>query len=389
MLVLLSFFAISVVYHGDCIISDDGVMNSLIQRIVINTRQLHIIAHPINNDTYTKSSSSSSLLRNESYHYLSNNSHNQMEQSNYKGIFFDDEEMISQHHIHSVNQSRRSLKGTIPKVGTYLLLQTYPHDSNAFTQGLIKFDIINSKTKQTIHVTMEGTGLYGKSELRYVNIVKGTVLQKYSIGKQYFGEGIAHYLYYPNNNKKLKPKQRIIQITWLEKTAFIYEVFSNNVSSTNPILFSSKPIQTFQFSTTNGEGWGITYRSDQHIFYVTDGSSYINIWNASTFKTIRTVQVKQGVNNVAVTNLNEIEYDPVTQTILANIWQTDKIIRINPNNGIVQSIYDLSKLYINRLQTSDVLNGIALSHNFITRKNNEIWVTGKLWPNIYRIQLIN
>jgi glutaminyl-peptide cyclotransferase len=306
-------------------------------------------------------------------------------------------------------------------VGRYKLLQTVPHDTNAFTQGLSVFQV-KDRYEQSISVMVEGTGRYGSSELRHVNIETGEVIQRHQLRNKYFGEGITNYQYYEkcdrqpshsstssssshrigDTNPKMRLKQRIVQITWQEQKAFVYDVltnFSNDCidrSITTNNLFSLKPVYNFTFNTTTNEGWGITYRADKNVFYVTDGSSYIHTWNATTFEEINVQQVRQKkllfVGNNALskptTELNDIQWDPVTKTLLANVWYKNYIIRIDPETGHVLTIYNLKQLYKNRSSRCDVLNGIALTQNFESLRNNEIWVTGKFWPTRYRIQLI-
>lgn len=278
--------------------------------------------------------------------------------------------------------------------GSYKLLETVPHDASSYTQGL---SILNMKNNvnDSISVLVEGTGLYGQSTLQYVNITDGKILQKHRLASKFFGEGITPYDYYPTPNNL---STRIIQITWQEQKAFVYDVYSNFTIEKNPILlFSPTPVLNFTYKTTTNEGWGITYRRDKHIMYVSDGSSNIHTWNATTFQQISVQQVRETkrhffglfVYRAPVRRLNELEWDPVSKTILANVYQTNRIVRIDPETGNVVSSYDFSALYRPRAISADVLNGIALTKNFETDKNNEVWVTGKLWPSMYRVQLIN
>jgi glutaminyl-peptide cyclotransferase len=298
--------------------------------------------------------------------------------------------------------------------GSFQLLQTIPHDKDAFTQGLSVVHLAATNNETTI-VAMEGTGLYGSSELRYLDMETGSVIQRYQLGDNLFGEGITQFNYkYPvvQNDKNIIPNQQLhrqllLQITWQNSTAFVYDIFQNRklLEGDDSVVQLAPPIFNFTYKTTNNnEGWGITYRGDQHVFYVTDGSSNIHTWCAHTFQELRVQQVMhkeeqphQDENGIIsdeykftpIFNLNEIEWDPVTQTILANVWGKDYIVRIFPDTGHVATVYDLKYLYTNRTDTANVLNGIALTSNFEPMENNEIWVTGKLWPHMYRIKLVD
>jgi glutamine cyclotransferase len=140
-------------------------------------------------------------------------------------------------------------------------------------------------------------------------------------------------------------------------------------------------------STTNGQGWGICFVPKEGIFYVSDGTHYLHQWNASTLELMDTIPVtfRDSVEDVAGQErdyLNELEYDVHSNTILANVWDQNYIVRINPATGFITHRYDLTAL--DRYANTDVLNGIA-----ITDVPNEIWVTGKYWPVMYRIRLID
>jgi glutaminyl-peptide cyclotransferase len=343
----------------------------------------------------------------------------------------------------SRSQYRRSAvtSSTRTQMGTFRLLQTLSHDSNAFTQGLVTvYDPSDEKLK-----FYEGTGVNGQSQLRLVNIDTGTVLAQHSLPFRYFGEGITQYL---DNIDSNLSTLRLIQLTWQEQTAFEYEIQNNATSSatsstsysewltrvqniirtsrfcsrrrrlrlcllqnstvsTDNIAFSlpltvPKPNATLQYSTTTSEGWGITYSKQHHQLYVTDGSSYLHTWDVATKKEITKVSVTYQYSNMdapmSMNRLNELEYDPVTNTILANVWLTNMIVRIDVATGFILTIYDFSSLYTDRTTKADVFNGIALTYDAIQQFNNnnttgiqtdQVWVTGKYWPSIYRVQLID
>jgi glutaminyl-peptide cyclotransferase len=328
----------------------------------------------------------------------------------------------------SVNERNivENITGTTRRTGfgSYELLETVPHDSSAFTQGLVSAtDLTDGSLK-----FLEGTGLYGQSELRLVEISTGRVLSQHRLATRYFGEGIAHYR--EGANRTL----RVIQITWMENTAFEYNLqagISNkslldlfwdlltklvsltlcwkggrprvcleesNTSgmNTSPISVEA-PVSQFSFNTTSIEGWGITYSTMMNQFYVTDGSAYLHMWDGNTRKEIAKVAVTyQTVSDAApvqLSRLNEIEWDPVTNTVLANVWYQDNIVRIDPSSGFIRTIYNLATLNPGHPK-DNVLNGIALTYDASLRitpvsGTDQIWVTGKLWSKMYRIRLID
>ena len=347
--------------------------------------------------------------------------------------------------IPSKNSNRRRVdvtSSTRTQMGTFLLLQTVPHDSNAFTQGLIT---VYDPTDDTLKF-YEGTGVNGQSQLRLVQIDTGTVLAQHSLPFRYFGEGITHYL---DDSSSKNSTLRLIQITWQEQTAFDYELQSMNASTSKSSSFTDwvakmknmirssqfcrrrrqrlrscrlsnntvnadssafhfpltvpQPAATIKYSTTTTEGWGITYSKLNHHLYVTDGSNYLHTWNVTTKEEITKVPVTYQYSNMDapldMNRLNEIEYDPITNTILANVWYKDFIVRIDIATGFILTIYDLSTLYTSRIAKADTLNGIALTYDGIQQsppfhtstgiQTDQVWVTGKYWPNMYRIQLID
>ncbi|GAX26566.1 hypothetical protein FisN_21Lh034 [Fistulifera solaris] len=279
----------------------------------------------------------------------------------------DDSSPISTAPTFTPTIAKISSEPDVTRRGTFELLETVPHDPDAFTQGLV---IVARDNNQ--HELYEGTGLYGESDVRRIDIMTGNVLLQTKLSDSYFGEGITYY-------ETESGEARIVQLTWQEGVAFVYD------SQT------LQPISNITFSTTRNEGWGITGREKDgnKMFVVSDGSSYLHFWNQSDFVEFRRVQVtsRESLEDDpnAVNNLNELEWDPTTDTILANVWYSDTIQRIDPDTGLVTVDYDLSTLYPNRDVTSDVLNGIAL----VPDTSDEYWVTGKLWPNMFRIRLID
>jgi glutamine cyclotransferase len=223
----------------------------------------------------------------------------------------------------------------------YRVVKTFQHDPGAFTQGLEFRD----------GVFYEGTGLNGQSHLRRVKLETGQILQQVSIPSQHFGEGITVL------------KDRILQLTWKDQAGFIYD------------RKTLKKIGQFQYP---GEGWGLT--NDGKQIYMSDGSAQIRIWDAVTLKEIRRITVRSGKS--PIDQINELEF--INGEIYANVWQTDYILRISPADGRVLGIIDLKGLLDARNGDADVLNGIA--YDPATKR---LFVTGKLWPKIYQIELVN
>jgi glutamine cyclotransferase len=186
---------------------------------------------------------------------------------------------------------------------------------------------------------------------------------------KYFGEGTAYYTTSEGDG-------RIVQLTWKEQTAFIYD------SKTFKLLTD------FQFSTKTNEGWGITHRRKASSFVVSDGSGYLHMWDERNFS--ETTRVRVTLNrfgfSIPMSWLNELEWDPSTDTILANVWYFNYLLRIDPDTGFVTNLYNLRSLFPpnERPEGADVMNGVALVPNAA----DEVWVTGKFWPYMFRIRLI-
>jgi glutaminyl-peptide cyclotransferase len=279
--------------------------------------------------------------------------------------------------------------------GSYQVLATIPHDAQAFTQGL---EIVDSEATSE-SVMYESTGLYnGRSSVRVLDMSNGTVLQQHTLASEFFAEGIT-YTPALTSSKNATTTGRLIQITWKEQIGFWYDPITLNV------------LGNFTFTTSTSEGWGIAYRprpqqQQQRTLLVSDGSSLLHTWDADTLEEIlprKTVHIRQATTSlssisptstpsltsdplqgaVPLSRLNELEWDSHSDTLLANVWLQDFVVRIDPESGFVTTVYDLSNLYTDRAPGTDVLNGIAT-----TNVPNEVWVTGKLWPNMYRLLLI-
>ena len=232
-------------------------------------------------------------------------------------------------------------KATTP-VWNARVVATYPHDPGAYTQGLV---IENGQM-------FEGTGKYGSSTLREVDLKTGKVIRSLSLDEQYFGEGIAIL----NGN--------IFQLTWKNNFCFVYDLNS----------FQYKEYFRYPF-----EGWGLTSNGNELI--LSDGSSELRFIDPNSFKEVRRISVKDGSERIK--NLNELEY--ISGEIWANIWYEDRIARVSPETGKLLGWIDLSGLYpkSQREDRDQVLNGIAQDSH--TKK---LYVTGKNWPKLFEIEIV-
>ena len=247
-----------------------------------------------------------------------------------------------------LNSSIEVLANTAPDRYTYKIINTYPHDKSAYTQGL---EYHNGFLYET-------TGRKGKSTLRKVALKTGKVLQKIDLDKKYFGEGMTIF-----NNK-------IYWLTWQARKGFIYD------------LKSFKKEGEFNFNKS-AEGWGLTHSNTELI--KTDGTQKVWFLDTKTQQEKRFIQVY--TNKYSLNKLNEIEL--VNDKIYANKWQQNVIVIINPQTGIVEGVADLTDLQkiVKKDQKLDdedeVLNGIAFD-----AKNNRLFVTGKHWGKLFEIELI-
>lgn len=223
---------------------------------------------------------------------------------------------------------------------TYNVVNVYPHDETAFTQGLIFED--NS--------IYESTGRYGQSTLRRVELETGNVTQLYSLPDRFFGEGITIF------------DDKIIQLTWQSEKGFVYDKNSFDL------------LQEFTYPT---EGWGITHDGSRLIMSV--GNATLYFLDPETFQIIGQVEV---YDEEPVTMLNELEY--IHGMVYANIWMEEKIAIINPQTGQVTGWIDLEGINDSENQNAyNVLNGIAYDI-----EKNRLFVTGKLWSKLYEIELV-
>ena len=226
-----------------------------------------------------------------------------------------------------------------PKDYKVRVLESYPHDVSAYTQGLFFH----------LDTLYETTGQYGESSLRKVDLSSGEVLRRVNFSRKYFAEGSCIL------------DGKLYILTWTNKVAFVY----------NP--------STFEYGSTWSyprEGWGLT--TDGSLLYASDGSDRIYVLT-SDFKLLRTIFVR--LDGRPVRMLNELEW--MDGKILANIYTTDVIVQIDPSDGKVTARIDCTGLLPDSLRKpdTDVLNGIAVN------SKGEIFLTGKYWPRIYKVEL--
>lgn len=228
-------------------------------------------------------------------------------------------------------------------VYTYVVKNTYPHDPAAFTQGLYFKD----------GFLYESTGMHGKSSLRKVELATGKVVKKQDLAPEFFGEGIAEV------------DGAIIGLTWTSQVALVFD----------PQTFKEKKRLSYK-----GEGWGLA--SGGQYAYMSDGTSAIRVLDRS-FAEVRRIQVT--ADGAPITRLNELEW--VEGELFANVWGTDVIARIDPASGKVVGWIVLTNLLEPAKRSSyavdAVLNGIAYDS-----KTKRLFVTGKLWPKLFEIELV-
>lgn len=247
-----------------------------------------------------------------------------------------------------INSTFEVLAKTAPEVYSYKIINTYPHDQKAYTQGLEYHD----------GFLYETTGQYGTSSLRKVELKTGKVLKQIDLEDRYFGEGMTIF------------NDEIFFLTWKSSKGFVYDLKS----------FEFKKEFTYNKSK---EGWGLTH-NDKHLIK-SDGTHKIWFLDAATQKELKNIQAY--TNNRAVGDLNELEL--INGQIFANKWQQNVIVMINPTTGVVEGIADLEGLKkevekTQKLEPQDeVLNGIAYDS-----ENNRLFVTGKRWGKLFEIELI-
>ena len=236
------------------------------------------------------------------------------------------------------------VNGSTPKLYTYELLNTYPHDITSYTQGLEFYK----------GVLYESTGQYGESKLRALDYKNDAILNNINLSRSYFGEGLTVL------------NDKIYQLTWKEGRGLIYDV---NTFET---------LGSFNYGQSK-EGWGLC--NDGRQLYKTDGSENIWILNAETLEEERFVQAY--TNKGRLTNLNELEW--VEGKIYANRYQKNGVAIINPINGAIEAVLDFKDLKnkVTNHPGLDVLNGMAYNPDTKT-----LFVTGKRWDKLFEVRII-
>jgi glutaminyl-peptide cyclotransferase len=216
---------------------------------------------------------------------------------------------------------------------------TFPHDSTAYTQGLVWAD----------SVLYESTGLYGHSDIRRVDLRSGKVLASRPLAPNRFGEGLALL------------NGQLYQLTWQSGVAYTYDAAT------------LAPRDSFPYS---GEGWGLA--TDGASLIMSDGSDSLRILSPATFRVERVVHVRY--KGSPMHQLNELEY--VDGDILANVYESNWVLRIDPATGEVRELLDFADLYPNRPASAEVMNGIAVAPD-----SGKLLLTGKLWPVMFEVRL--
>jgi glutamine cyclotransferase len=221
----------------------------------------------------------------------------------------------------------------------YEVTDHFPHDSAAYTQGLVWAD----------SVLFESTGQYGHSDVRRVDLHSGRVLASRPLPADRFGEGLGLL------------KGRLYQLTWKEGVAYSYDAATLT------------PRDSFHYA---GEGWGLA--TDGTSLIMSDGSDSLRFLSPATFQVERVVHVRY--KDAPVLQVNELEY--ANGEILANVYQTNWVLRIDPATGLVREVIDFADLYAERPASADVMNGIALSPD-----GKQLLLTGKFWPTVFQVRL--
>ena len=250
-------------------------------------------------------------------------------------------------------------------VDTYEVVAEYPHDPEAFTQGLLFADLGGDIGP----AFYESTGIKSRSTLRRTDIESGRILLRRDLPDRVFGEGLTLI------------GRKLYQLTWKGGYGYIYDAATFQQIGTFPLPMDERTGRPM-------EGWGLA--TDGESLIISDGSDKIRYVDPQTFELQRMIRVRDGER--LILRINELEY--TQQEIWANVWKTDSLVRINPKNGKVRGYVDLRGLKPDDIKytradmlsgkaAEGVLNGIAFD-----RRRNRIFVTGKLWPKIFEIRVV-
>ncbi|PKA84588.1 glutamine cyclotransferase [Ulvibacter sp. MAR_2010_11] len=252
--------------------------------------------------------------------------------------------ITSEGNTYSISKNITLLASTTPKLYTYTILEIYPHDIEAYTQGL-EFH------NDTLY---ESTGQYKESTLRKTNYTTGSILKKVALQDQYFAEGLTIV------------NDKIFQLTWRENTGFIYDLRTMDKKG------------SFVYGESK-EGWGLC--NNGSVIFKSDGTEKIWTLNAETLA--EEGYIEMYTNTSKIPKVNELEW--VDGKIYANIYQQGAIAIVNPENGAVEGVIDLTSLKdkVTQHDALDVLNGIAYKG-----EKNILYVTGKNWDRLFKIQII-
>jgi len=236
------------------------------------------------------------------------------------------------------------LSATVPKLYTYKIIEEYPHDIHAYTQGLEFYN-------DTLY---ESTGQYKQSSLRKTNFETGEVLKNIPLQNAYFGEGLTII------------NSKIYQLTWREKTGFIYNL--KTLEKTGSFVYGKSK-----------EGWGLC--NNGAIIYKSDGTQKIWELNPNTLGEVDYIEIY--TNTSKIKSVNELEW--VEGKIYANIYQRDAIAIVNPTNGAVEGVIDFTSLksHVTQHEALDVLNGIAYKN-----EPNILYITGKNWDKLFKVEIL-
>lgn len=271
------------------------------------------------------------------------------------------------HHRHDSYDQLRTIKysqllsQSVAERPTIEVLTKYPHDSAAFTQGLV---VARQHGERDVFL-IESTGLFGESSLRKVEVGSGKVLAQYKLAEELFGEGVT-----------LNDDGELVMLTWKSRKGLVLTLDKTHANAGFVLE------REFTFTTVTGEGWGID--SDGESLIVSDGSSTILFWDPTTMTEQRRITVTLP-SNEPVRLLNELEF--ANGFIYANVWYQPVILKIDPATGVIVAVFDCSRLIADAgadVPSGDVLNGIAYDG-----EEDVFYLTGKRWSALYKVRLVD